>query len=343
MTAFQPNYPPIRLALIGAGIFAAEAHVPALQKLQDSFEIAAIYSRSQASATKLAAQLPYQVDTYTDLSAVLARADLEAVNILLPIEVMPGVVELALQAGKHVISEKPIAPDVATGRRLLETYRRYPEQVWMVAENWRYEAIFEQAAEVLSQGQIGRPWLCYWAMHTPITPDNKYYHTGWRRSGGVPGGFVLDAGVHHMAVLRLLLGEIAEVSAIKAQIRPDLPPTDTLSATLRFENGVIGTYLASYATQAPWPPALHIVGDLGSLRIQRHVLEVTRQGTTRNIPIDDHQGVEAELAGFAAAVRAGQIHRNTPQQALQDVAVIEAMLRSAETGERVTPERIVGK
>ncbi len=331
------NQPAIRLALIGAGIFARDVHLPALQALGQTFEIVAVYSRTQSNAAALASQLPGQVDPYTDLSALLAREDIEAVDIVLPLDVMPPVVEMALQTGKHVFSEKPIAPDLTTGRRLLATYAECPGQVWMVGENWRYEDAFEQAANIIHSGQIGRPLVCHWAVYHPINPDNKYYQTPWRRSGDFPGGFLLDVGVHHVAVLRWLIGEIVQVNAVTRQIRADLPPADTLAATLDFDNGAAGVYLATYAVNAPWPSALHITGETGSLRVHRQALEVTTDGAIRSIPVTPHRGVEAELTAFAATIRRGQSHRNPPPQALQDVAVIEAMLCSAESGRHINP------
>lgn len=228
----------IRLALIGAGIFARDVHVPALHGLDDTFEVVAVYSRSQANAVTLASQLPGQIEATSDLPALLARDDIEAVDIILPIEVMPSVVERALRSGKHVISEKPIASTVVTGRRLLDLYRQNSGQIWAVGENWRYEEAFERAAAIIHGGEIGRPLLCHWVVYNPIHPDNKYYATPWRRSGDFPGGFLLDVGVHHIAVLRWLLGEISQVSAVTRQIRADLPPADVLSATLQFESGL---------------------------------------------------------------------------------------------------------
>ena len=329
---------PVRLAIVGAGIYARDAHMPAFKALGETFEVAAIYSRTQASAAALAQGLPGRVDLYTDLDTLLARDDIEAVDIVLPIDVMPPVVEKALQSGKHVISEKPIAPDVATARRLMQARR---EQVWMVAENWRYEEAFMQADHLLQQeGAVGEPLLCHWPLAVPITPDNKYYATPWRRSGGFPGGLLLDTGVHHVAVLRMLLGQIREVTAVTAQIRPDLLPADTLSATLRFESGLIGSYIATYAAAAPWPPALHILGSRGGLRVHRGELQVTADGVSRSIPVTAGKGVENELAQFAAAIRTGQSHRNTPENAFFDLAVIEAMLRAAETGRAVQPEHV---
>jgi predicted dehydrogenase len=133
---------PIRLALIGAGIFARDAHVPALRTmgdpLGDRFEIVAVYSRTRATAEALLPLLPGKPDICTDLTTLLRRSDIEAVDVLLPIEALPAAVDMALAAGKHVVSEKPLAPDVASGRRLLNIYANHPQQVWMVAENVRF-------------------------------------------------------------------------------------------------------------------------------------------------------------------------------------------------------------
>ncbi len=334
---------PLRIGLIGAGLFAQDAHVPALQALGDTFEIAAIHSRTRAKADALAAQIGQTApapDVVDDLDTLLARADIEAVDLVLPIQTLPGVIRQALAAGKHIISEKPAAPDLSTGRDLLAVYAQHPDQVWSVAENWRYEAAFLRAADLIRAGEIGQPVTCHWVLHTGMNQENRYYNTAWRRESAFPGGFVLDGGVHHMAVLRLILGEITEVSAVSRLIRADLAPVDSLNAALVFESGLMGTYSITYAAGSPWPAMLHIVGDGGTLRVQPGEIEVTGPGEASRTERTDRRGVENELAAFAAAVRDRQPIRNTPEEGLRDVAVIAAMLRSAATGRRETVERV---
>jgi len=331
---------PIRLALIGAGIFARDAHLPAIQGLGDTYDVVAVHSRTRAKAEKLAALVG--ADVVDELDALLARDDIEAVDLVLPISAMPDVIRKALDAGKHIISEKPAAPDITAGRDLLAEYAQHADQIWMVAENWRYESAFTRAAELVQAGEIGRPAMCHWVIYGDVGPDNKYYHTPWRRDSSFQGGFILDGGVHQIAAMRLVLGEIAEVSAVVTQVRDDLPPADTLNAALRFESGLTGMYSITYAAPAPWPGMLHIAGDQGALRVQPGEIEVTTAGGTSRTDRTDRAGVEGEFAAFAAAIREGTSHRNAPEQGMQDVAVIEAMLRSAETGQRVRVERFVG-
>lgn len=328
---------PIRLAIVGAGLFARDSHLPAIQSLGTAYEIVAVASRSQQSASRLAEHISPHVEATTDVDALLTRPDIDAVDIVMPIDSMPAMVEKALRAGKHVISEKPVAPDVATGHRLLSVPRN---SVWMVAENWRYASAFHRVAELLKSGRIGAPRVFHWALSIVMNEANKYYSTPWRREGSFPGGFLLDGGVHHTALMRLMFGEVKSLKAFTAQLREDLPPTDTLAAALEFDSGVLGTYSVSFAVPQSMDTGLVIVGEDGILRVTRTRLEITQGGETQTESFND-DSLKQEFAAFARAVRAGESHLNTPEQAVQDVAIIEAILRSGESGGRIEPERIV--
>ena len=322
---------PIRLALMGAGIFARDAHLPSLRNLTEQFEVVAVYSRTEATARSLATEIGTDPKIYTDLAALLLAPDVDAVDVVLPIPVMPPVVAQALASGKHVISEKPLAPNVATCRQLMASYQR-ERQVWMVAENWRYESAFVKAAELVQSGAIGKPVTCQMALYLPMPTHSKYFQTAWRRTGEFFGGTLMDGGVHHIAALRLVVGEIAAVSAMTAHASTTFATDDSLSATLHFANGAIGSYLVTYAAGAPWPAYLCLVGDQGALRVQRGEVELTQGNQTETIQCPKFDGVEKEFIAFAAAIREGQPHGNTPEQGINDVAVIEAMVRSAQSG-----------
>ncbi|MGQ9907630.1 MAG: Gfo/Idh/MocA family protein [Candidatus Flexifilum sp.] len=328
---------PISIGIIGAGIFARDAHLPALRALPDRFHVKAIYSRTRANAEARAAEIGGGVAVYDDLEALLARPDLEAVAIVLPIEQLPDAVARALHAGKHVLSEKPIAPDSATAQRLVDQYARHPKQVWMVGENWRYEAAFERAAEQVASGAIGRVLTVNWNVHIAMLPgQNKYYATEWRRSGTFMGGFLLDGGVHHVAALRLIAGEIAAVTAFVAANRPDLPPADTLAAALKFTSGALGSYTVTFALAYSGPhPDLTLVGEQGTLSVSRTGLTITTAAGTEHQTLSS-RAVEREYIAFADAVQHGIPQRNTPQAALIDVRVIEALLTAARTGQTQT-------
>lgn len=336
---------PVRLALVGAGIFARDAHLPSLANLQAHFDLAAIYSRTDASVgtavEKWRELTGHSVESTTDLGALLARTDIEAVLIVLPIEQLPNTVEKALAAGKHVLSEKPIAPTVEEGSRLLAFYRTVLQQkdplCWMVGENWRYEEAFRRAAQTIESGELGKAISLHTMVFSPVTPNSKYWNTAWRRNWQVPGGWLVDGGVHHIAALRLIGGEIVSVQAQSALNNAELAPLDTLCATLGFASGAKGVYLASYAAEAPWPPHIHVACERGSLRVVRGLVEISTQGETKRIECPKFDGVERELAAFAQSIRQGVSHYNPPEEALKDLAVLHAMLQSSQEGTLVSP------
>lgn len=149
---------PLRVAVLGAGIFTTNSHIPTIQKHPKVFQCIAVWSRSEESVNKLVEKkfpgdAPPQVYSGDDgLNEVLKNDKVEAVIIALPLDVQPHYVTLALQSGKHVLSEKPIAATVEEAKKMVDLYRQqYSSQVlWSVAENYRYEPAILRAAEVVS-------------------------------------------------------------------------------------------------------------------------------------------------------------------------------------------------
>ncbi|MCO6451454.1 MAG: Gfo/Idh/MocA family oxidoreductase [Caldilineales bacterium] len=327
---------PIRLAIIGAGIFARDAHLPALAALPGVFEVTAVGSRSLESAQNLARLLPNPADCYDDIAALLARSDIDAVDIITPIPTLAEMTERALAAGKHVLSAKPIAADTGQARAMIDLHGDYPDQVWMIAETSRRDALFMAAAEAIQNGAIGQPRLVHWTVYSPSLPGMKYFDTGWRQQPDFPGGYLVDGGVHHAAVLRLLAGEIESVQALTAQFRPDLPPADTLTSTVRFASGAVGHYTVTFALKPSRHPDLWVSGDRGDLQVGWEELVVTSEGVEQRMHIPRVHGIRQVLADFAAAIHGGP-NPNSPQECLADLAVIEAMLRSAESEKREQP------
>ena len=148
----------------------------------------AIYSRSQHSAEALAAasKNPSSVDVYFDSPAVpgkslddlLQRADISAVDVALPILHQPGVVEKAICAGKHVLSEKPVAGDIAAAQKLIAWYEGLDEgkPLWGVAENFRYMPTLRYAVKRVEEIG-GRVTTFRLQMNAFVRSDSKYFNT----------------------------------------------------------------------------------------------------------------------------------------------------------------------
>lgn len=172
------------------------AHLPALAALGSSAPpLKAVYSRSekssrdlaQAAARVLNLQVPPSVyhdgDGPTSLDALLSRNDIAAVIIVLPITTQPSIILKALAAGKHVISEKPVAPDVQTGLKLIADYNNnYKPKglIWRVAENFEAEPGIQAAAEAVRAGKIGQVHSFKAAVINYMDKESKWYNTPWR-------------------------------------------------------------------------------------------------------------------------------------------------------------------
>lgn len=153
----------------------------------------AVYSRSESSAQKLASaaalalrtapDIYHDGDTSANLDALLKRPDITAVIVVLPITQQPVVILKALAAGKHVLSEKPVAKDVAEGVKLLATFQsQYKPKglIWRVAENFEAEPGFQAAGKAIRDGKIGKVMFFRKNVVDSIDKTSKWYKTPWR-------------------------------------------------------------------------------------------------------------------------------------------------------------------
>ncbi|CEJ58231.1 Putative Oxidoreductase family, NAD-binding Rossmann fold protein [Penicillium brasilianum] len=334
---------PIGVAIIGSGNFAKEQHLPAVKATAD-LQLKAIYSRSLKSAQTLASGTP-DVDLYSDDSGtgksyddLLARSDIGAVIIGLPILAQPEFIKRALTAGKHVLSEKPIAKDVATARELLQWYQKSIDPnktIWAVGENFRYMTKFLFAAEKVRE--LGRVRQFRVNVQSRVKEDNKYYLTSWRKTPEYQGGFLLDGGVHMLAGLRLILGStehLAVVSAQTQQLQDYLPPVDTVDAVVQTKSGATGVVSLSWGSDFN-DNSFEFACEKGVVTLQFD--NVTVNGVRHHIEFDG-KGVVPEVAEFASTVLNGRsvAERQSPEQALADLEALEQMLESGKTnGERM--------
>ncbi len=299
----------------------------------------ALVNRTPAKAESLAdairAVTRSRPAVYSDYREMLAAEKPDAVSLALPPDLNPEVAKAALAAGCHVIAEKPIAINLAEAAPMLSWAAQYG-RVLMIAENHRYLASYRHAAQLIAEGVVGQPRVGRGTWYAHMNQDNPYYHTAWRQRPAHLGGYLSDAGVHHIAAFRQLFGEVEAVSGQVALLRPDLPPFDTLAATLRFRNGALVSYNATYALPGPETP-LQVAGPDGTLLIGRDKVELWRKGQPSRYWEEPSQedGMVMMYGDFARAIRTGQPPRATAAEALADLRVIAAILDAGATGQVV--------
>ncbi|RTE77245.1 hypothetical protein BHE90_008278 [Fusarium euwallaceae] len=334
---------PIGVAMIGGGLFAKQEHMPAIMKC-DNFALKAIYSRSLKSAQETAAlntreSTPdlYSADSgpgksYDDL---LARDDIAAVILALPIMSQPAHIEAALTAGKHVLAEKPLAPTVEAGKKLLEFYRRTAGAngaTFAIAENFRFKPSFEyaavEAAKLGSVQQFNVRVLGY------MGADTQWYGTAWRAKPEYQGGFLLDGGVHFAAATRMLLTtRAADVRAQTAQTQPHLPPIDTVNAVVRLESGVSGVYQQSAGSRLS-AFDFDFSYEKGMVSVSGDKVTVKPlEGEAIVKEFERTSGVSEEVEAWGKALLAGKPdERQSVEKALGDLEFLEQMFESGSNG-----------
>ncbi|KIJ57309.1 hypothetical protein M422DRAFT_57632 [Sphaerobolus stellatus SS14] len=310
---------PIQTALIGAGIFATE----------DLASLVAIYSRSFKSASILAQtakellNFTSDLPIYHDEGALLSRKDIEAVIIALPITVQPDVVRLCLKYGKHALSEKPIAPSMEEGRKLVEEYEQmYQDRlVWRVAESEEAESAYGLMRKLIMDGRIG-------SAVSKMTQDDKFYKTPWRSIPEACKYLNYQGGLlHSAAVLRTALpSHPVSVSGYASLTQDFLSPADILTVAVQCSDGSHGIFELSQGTpmDSRGSSTFKVTGHDGWANVSdaedgyRVCLHTRRSDGTEEMHwIIKADVLEKEIEWF--------LH---PKGAVRDVAFIEAGLNS---------------
>lgn len=353
----------IGVAIIGSGLYVKQEHIvsmmhpiiilevrhtdyhqPAALKC-DKISLKAIYSRSLKSAEATIDLIPEgtpKPELYSDDSGsgksfkdLLTRDDIGAVVIALPITKQPEFIKLALDSGKHVLAEKPVAKDVETAQDLIayaEAAKARNGATFAVAENLRFYGSYSFAKE--QSANLGKVTHFSVRVFNHMKEDNKWYNTPWRSVPEYQGGFLLDGGAHFAAVTRMLLGKdvASTVQARSALVRPHLPPIDSISAIIITKSGAIGSYqhsagcnLSSFEFDAAY--------ENGAVKISGEKVTVTPsdgQPIIKEFP--RKSCVTEEVAEWAAGIERGSMNPlQSAQEGLGDLEFLEKMFVSGET------------
>ena len=191
-------------------------------------------------------QTDVDVEVYDDYRDMLKRADTDAVEIYTSVSSHHEIAMASLEAGKHVLVEKPMAMTVRAARKMVETAEKTGKLLG-VAENVRYYPEIRMTKWVIDRGYIGDVQLIitggiggYWS------PNKIVGETAWRHKKTLAGGgATIDMGVHTFHILRYLCGEVAEISGlVKTLEKVRFTQDETGRIVEKVESEVDDTYLA---------------------------------------------------------------------------------------------------
>ncbi|HSF95927.1 MAG TPA: Gfo/Idh/MocA family oxidoreductase [Thermohalobaculum sp.] len=340
---------PVRLAVVGVGAIGRKH----LEKIaaEPAAELVAIVDPSPQARDTAA---KYGVPLFADTAAMLAATQPEGVVICTPTERHLGPAVQALEAGAHVLVEKPIAAANSEAEQLVAKARQAGRQV-LVGHHRRYYPVLQRAKEIIQGGEIGALITVHghWTLQKE---GHGYWESDWRRRRAA--GPVLMNLIHEFDTLRFVCGEIASIQAEISRGVRNWEKEDAAAIVMTFANGAIGTFTLSDSTPSPWawelatgenpafPPAHRnthrFTGTAGALEFPDLAVWKQTGGEGWNWPIERHAvsyaGADAfarQTAHFCAVIRGEEAPIVTAADGARTLASVNAVFEAAETGCRV--------
>ena len=304
-----------------------------------SIEIVSCYTRSEDKRRAFAAK--YGCTAAPSYEAILADPSIEAIINTTPNGVHLETTEQAASAGKHVFLDKPIANTVAEGQAIARACDK-AGVILSLGYQRRRESHFRWIKAEIDAGRFGR--LVQAEANISRDRLGKIDLSSWRyQAAGMPGGVMLQIGIHYVDVLEFLMGPVKRVSGMSAQLVLPGDNPDVANMILQHESGAISNVTASYASASEYY-MMNIYGKEASAYYDlfgglRHL----KRGEPKPVavPCEANDPIAEELNEFALCVRTGTKPETDGWWAARNLAVIKAGVRSAREGRAVDVAEIL--
>jgi len=324
-------------ALIGCGFFA-QNQLHAWQDIQ-GVDIVALCDRDpeklRATATKFDIG-----DTFADAAEMFAQGGFDFVDIATTVPSHRTLVEMAAQAGVHVICQKPFAEGLDDAYAMVAAVKA-AQKTLMVHENFRWQSAIQAALNLVDSGQIGTPFFGRFSFRSgyDVFSGQPYLAEGKR--------FIIeDLGIHILDIARAFLGDATQISATTKRVNPNIKGEDVATMLLGHEGGATSVVDCSYATRREpetFPQTLlEIDGTDGTLRLDAGY-QLTVQGLQNGVidvspPVlawaekpwhNIQESVLTIQQHFVDCVKSGTDPKTSGADNLKTLALVEAAYLSA--------------
>ena len=328
----------LTMALVGCGNIA-RAHWRGIRNHAPRIKVTAVVDPNVDNAASMSERTG--AAAYSSLSQALSEGSFDAVDLMLPHDLHEEAAIEAFGAGKHVLLEKPMAPDLASCERILEA-AEVANTVFMVAEQAQYWPDIKRARDLIDAGQIGEVVTARACFYDPLSVNvTKDGGAPWRFSlARAGGGICIDGGAHWIRPLRMLLGEVSEVIAAMGNHIPNMEGESWVRALMLFDSEVTASFEALLSGGVVGPTEdFRITGTSGEIVIEHGRngrLILFNEGESEGVTVmDAFQGkVDSygfELNDFSRAVLDSKTLAAPPEHSLGELRTALAMYRSVES------------
>ena len=327
----------LRVAVVGMGWWS-DVLADAIKR-SDKIDIVACFTRSQDKRKAFAEK--YGCRQAASYDEILKDASIEAVVNTTPNNVHLETTAQAADAGKHVFLDKPIANTVGEGREIARVCEK-AGIILALGYQRRRENHFRWIKNEIDAGRFGK--LVQAEGNISRDRLGKIDLSSWRyQASGMPGGVMLQIGLHYVDVLEMLMGPAKRVSGMLAQLVLPGDNPDVAALLIEHENGAISNLTASYASASEYYQ-LNIYGKEASAYYDlfgglRHLKR--GETTSRPVAVEKNDTIREELEEWAHCIRTGTKPETDGWWGARNLAVVKAGIKSARERRVVEIEEII--
>lgn len=317
----------VRIGVLGAAQITPAALInPA--KANAEVVVAAVAARDVSRAETFAAKHGI-ARVHESYEALITDPDVDAVYIPLPNGLHGRWTRAAIEAGKHVLCEKPFTANAEEACEVAQLAAA-SDRVVMEAFHYRYHPFALRAEEIIASGELGTLQRVDVAFCFPLPRFSNI-----RYNFALAGGATMDAGCYAVHMLRTFGGSTPEVVSAQAKLRDPLVDR-AMRVELRFPEGHNGRIRCSMWSSNLLRISVNVVGDRGELRVLNPVLphvfhrfSVRADGSKRVERFPRRATYAYQLDAFAAAILRGEAIPTTPEDAVENMTVIDSIYQAA--------------
>jgi predicted dehydrogenase len=335
----------LRAAIVGIGTWGRNL-VTSVQGKSDAIRFVAGATRTPEKAAEFCAQ--HGIRLVASYDELLKDKEVDAVVLATPHSQHCAQIVAAARAGKHVFTEKPLGVDAASSAEAVAACAQHKVTL-AVGYNWRFQPALAETRRMLADGRLGRPLHLEGNFCGPSAYRFALEH--WRHDREeVPAGGMTGRGVHVVDAMLSLAGHIGSVFAQSERLVQPTGADDTTSMLFRFASGATGYLGTVIATAETW--RLQVFGSKGWIEVGdvEHLhtwsmkaafidpANITRKNPPEVLTFPKTSTERAELEHFAGAALARRPIAVPGGDEVHNVAVLEAIVRSAREGRRISLE-----
>jgi UDP-N-acetyl-2-amino-2-deoxyglucuronate dehydrogenase len=339
--------PDFRIGIVGCGRIS-QFHIDAIEKV-DGLTLAAVcdVDKGRARAAGDKAGVPW----FTSLDAMLKGAELDIVAVCTPSGLHPDHGIAVAKAGKHVVSEKPMALSLEGADALIAACEKAGTKLFVVKQN-RLNPPIQLLKRAVERGRFGRIFMANVTVRWQ-RPQEYYEAEKWRGTWKLDGGAIMNQASHYVDLLQWLVGPVESVMAKTATQARSIEAEDSGAAVLKFASGAIGMIEVNVLTYPRnYEGSITIIGESGTVKIGGTSVNKVEHWSFAEYDDDDKYvetgaintnpptvygfGHEGYYRNVVAVLRGKAVADTDGREGRKSLALILGIYESARTGKNVT-------